>query len=627
VQGTTGDGGPARQATLGRPTGIAVDAAGNIYFTELTLDSQRVRRIDAVTGSISAFAGGGSPASGVGDGGLATLASFGSPTDVAIDSTGNVYIADQDHHRIRRVDATTKIITTVAGNGSGGFSGDGGPATAAQLQYPRGIAFDSAGNLYITDTYNDRVRRVAAGTGTITTIAGGGTGADGGLASAARLTYPIGIRLDAANNIYFVDYPTSPLSPAGQPHPGRVRRIDATTGIITTVAGGGATLALPDFFGDGGPATQATISDPVGLAIATNGDLYVTEAWFRHVRRVRAGTIDTVIGVVDALGMGPFAVARLADPRAVVVASPFTLIAGGASGTVQAIWTGGTQVETIAGHYAPQRRSFGNLARYRGSVPEGGDTVAPDTISGVAYDEATGRIYISETRSNRISTITRVVPTDPKTWTIATLTASGAVTEPMGLYLDASAGMLYVADRGNHAIRRIDIQTGAVTTLAGLPGRSGFTGDGGPATSARLNSPRAVTKCGDAIYVADTGNHRVRRIAAGTITTITGDGSASSAGLAGTPASAFPIDTPLALDCDAFGNLYVTSHTSVRLLVADAAHAIDGSGAMDTIYGRPPRSTFPEVATSCLTGLDVADDRRIVLTDACTGMLVELRRN
>src|SRR5437879_722733 len=206
-----------------------------------------MRKIAAATGIITTVAGNGS-ATFVGDGGAATSASLNYPFAVALDASGNLYIADYDNHRIRKVAAATGIITTVAGNGSATFAGDGGAATGASLNYPTGVALDASGNLYIADFNNHRIREVAAATGIITTVAGNGSGTfagDGGAATGASLYYPTGVALDASGNLYIADE-----------YNHRIRKVAAATGVITTVAGNGSNT----FGGDGGAATGAGLN-------------------------------------------------------------------------------------------------------------------------------------------------------------------------------------------------------------------------------------------------------------------------------------------------------------------------------------------------------------------------------
>ena len=253
VASYSGDGGPATSAAINFPESVAVDHAGNIYFADLT--NFRVRKVDP-SGTITTVAGCGQVTTpcalvGLGDGGPAT-APFMGPFDVAVDSAGTLYIADDGHQSIRKVDSSG-IITTVAGNGKAGFSGDGGPATGAALNGPGGIAFDSAGNLYIADLSNNRIRKVDTA-GIITTVAGNGVNGfsgDGGPATSAALANPHAVAVDSAGNLYIAD--TNNF---------RVRKVNSA-GIITTFAGTGTV----GFSGDGGPATSALITGPKGMML------------------------------------------------------------------------------------------------------------------------------------------------------------------------------------------------------------------------------------------------------------------------------------------------------------------------------------------------------------------------
>ena len=257
-----------------------------------------------------------------------------------------------------------------------------------------------------------------------------------------------------------------------------------------------------------------------------------------------------------------------------------------------------------------------------------------DAPAGVAVDSS-GNVYISDTGDNRI----RIIDAGG---TIATFAGTGSFgfggdggaasagvfRNPTGLYLDQASHVLYVADTGNHVIRAIDLATGMIHTVAGTPAVLGFFGDGHDAITALLYQPQAITKCANGdLFIADTGNNRVRRVDAGTnmISTAIGDGSVSSAGDGG-PASIFPVDAPLGIACDAIGNVYVTSKISVREVAADASGVIDGSGLALTIYGEPPRDTFPASATGCLTGLALSDAKHVEVIDACSGLLVHLQR-
>lgn len=284
TQGFSGDGGPATAAITNFPSGIAIDNTGNIYFSEIT--NSVVRKI-ATDGTISTVAGMVGNFGFSGDGGQATAAELDFPQGVAVDANGNLYIADRDNNRIRKVDVTTGIITTVAGNGTAGDAGDGGQATAAELDSSQDMALDAVGNIYISDWLNNKIRKVDANTGIITTIAGtgdSGFSGDGGAATAARLRSPSGITLDAAGTIYFSDRSND-----------RIRKID-TNGIITTVAGKGGFNA---FSGDGGQAVDAEFNDPNGITIDGDGNIYVMD---RDNHRIRKITTDGIINTIAGAG-------------------------------------------------------------------------------------------------------------------------------------------------------------------------------------------------------------------------------------------------------------------------------------------------------------------------------------
>jgi streptogramin lyase len=269
--GFLGDGGPATSAILQNPYGLVLDTTGNLYIADFS--NSRVRRVDVTTGIITTVAGIANVGHGSGDGGPATSAAMGSPSGVAFDAAGNLYIADSYYNVVRRVDAVSGIITTVAGTGSSGYSGDGGPATSAQLNFPRSVASDASGNLYIADSDNQRIRRVDANTGVITTVAGTGTGGyngDGGSAVSAEIWNPSGVTLDSAGNLFIADSGNQ-----------RIRQVDAVTGIITTVAGGGSA-----FYGDGGPAIAATLEVPNGVAVDDSGNIYISDEFIDRIRYV-----------------------------------------------------------------------------------------------------------------------------------------------------------------------------------------------------------------------------------------------------------------------------------------------------------------------------------------------------
>ena len=283
--GYSGDGGPATSATLSEPSGVAVDASGNLFIADTY--NYRIREVVKATGNIITIAGNGSTTDS-GDGGPATSAGISGPWGVAVDASGNVYIADYSGQRIREVVKATGNIITVAGNGTGGYSGDGGPATSAELSGPDGVAVDAAGNLFIADSNNQRIREVVKATGIIITFAGTGAAGysgDNGPATAAMLHSPTGVAVDASGNVYIADAQNN-----------RVREVVAATGNIITVAGSGTF----GYAGDGGPATSAKLGSVYGLAVDQGGDLFLADTTNNAVREVLASSSPVLGNLTNA---------------------------------------------------------------------------------------------------------------------------------------------------------------------------------------------------------------------------------------------------------------------------------------------------------------------------------------
>ncbi len=300
--GFAGDGGLATSAELKIPFGVAVDSAGNAYIADA--QNNRIRRV-STTGIITTVAGNGSAGS-AGDGGPAVSASLNNPTGVAIDATGNLYIADQYNNKIRVVNIAG-LISTFAGNGTVGNGGDGGPATAAALYYPGGVALDGLGSMYIADTNNHRIRKVNISTGTITTIAGSGSvgySCAAGVATAVGLHNPFGVAADASGNIYIADTYNQ-----------CIRKV--TAGNITTLAGNG----IASFGGDGGPATSASLNYPSGVVVDGVGDIYIADVVNNRVRMVSPLGMITTLAGTGVAGFsgdgGPAPAARLYNPTGV----------------------------------------------------------------------------------------------------------------------------------------------------------------------------------------------------------------------------------------------------------------------------------------------------------------------
>ncbi len=301
--GFGGDGGPATAAQLNSPSSVAVDSTGNVFVADTA--NHRIRRIDVATGIITTVAGGakdGGPGF-AGDGGKAGAAQLNSPAGVAVDSTGSVFVSDSANQRVRRIDSASGIITTVAGgakDGAPGFAGDGGKATKAQLSNPTGLAVDGAANVFVADTGNQRIRRIDAATGVITTVAGGAAKGAPGFAGDGG---PAGRAQLSGPSGVAIDGAGNLLiaDTANQ----RVRRIDAQSGILTTIAGGAADGA-PGFGGDGGPATAAQLDSPAGVAVDGGGNVTIADTANQRVRRLDAqsGILTTLAGGADSVATG-----------------------------------------------------------------------------------------------------------------------------------------------------------------------------------------------------------------------------------------------------------------------------------------------------------------------------------
>ncbi|MBI3851275.1 MAG: HYR domain-containing protein [Verrucomicrobia bacterium] len=529
--GFGGDGGPAASASFNYPRGLATDSAGNVFIADLS--NNRIRRWEAASGTLSTVAGNGT-AGFSGDGGPATSAQLYHPYSVAVDSHGNVYIADQQNSCIRKVEAASGTITTFAGmGGSAGFSGDGGPATSARIYPPVGVALDSNDNLFFSCGYGfSLIRRVDAATGIISTIAGvngwGGFGGDGGPATSATLNVAADLMLDSAGNLFFCDSRNN-----------RIRRVDGTTGIITTVAGNG----IDTYGGDGGPAINASLSFPNGLAMDAAGNLFSADSGNHLIRRVEAATgiISTVAGAISDAGFG------------------FRGDGGPAS---SALFNGAYGVAlNSSGNLFIADQSNHRIRRVDLPVPYSSscsfkvivrDTEPPSIIcpSDVAVAAAPGQ-------PSAVVQYPLPTATDNGSNVIVTCTPPPGSVFPVGTTTVTATA--------------VDTAGGIVTTIAGN-GLRAYGGDGGLATNASFSlayNPVAVDVAGN-VFIADSENNRVRRVdaASGVITTVAGNGGASLSGLGGAATSA-GVPFPAAVAVDNSGNLFISIRG--RILRVDVA--------------------------------------------------------
>ena len=302
TQGFSGDAGPATSATLDSPQGLALDTANNLYIADT--HNHRIRKLNLTTGILTTIAGTTTPGFS-GDKASATSAQLNLPTALALDASNNLYLADTGNHRIRKISAAG-IITTIAGTGTQGFSGDSSPATSAAIDSPTGLALDAAKNLYLADTHNHRIRKITATTGIITTIAGTGApgfSGDTTVATTATLALPHSITIDPAGNLYLADTANH-----------RIRRIDAATGVITTVAGDGTQA----FAGDGGPAISASLDSPRNTAVSPSTLLTLSDTGNQRIRQLEAAPAPaTIIHTIAGLGLTTPGVLSLTAPSVI----------------------------------------------------------------------------------------------------------------------------------------------------------------------------------------------------------------------------------------------------------------------------------------------------------------------
>jgi len=557
------DGNPANGVRLCSPSGLALDPAGNLLVSDT--DHNRVRRIDATTGIITTIAGGVGTSGG--DGGPATAAGLSVPRGLAVDPAGNLFIADASDHRIRRVDAATGVISTVAGDGVNGFAGDGGPATAARLNGPRDVSVDAAGNVFIADLSNNRVRRVDGASGVISTIAGTGAAAStgtGGPASAASLRTPFAVLVDdlRGGDVYIAESLAN-----------KVRRVRASDGVIDAFAGSG----VAGFGGDGGPAASASLTGPADIAVDAGGAFVAMPSRLRRVD-FATSTISTVAGKVSLDGVldGVPATQTQLDldfPGDVTF---------DAAGNLFFTDTYHARIRRVDATTGIVTTVAGNGSQgYNGELIPAAD-VWISLPSAVAVDAAGNVYYTDESRVRVVDATTGLVRTIAGTGDCEFSGDGGPAVSAEVCYpadlLFAPDGSLLVADTDNRRVRRIDMTTGEITTIAGN-GSTGSSGDGGPALAAAIGHliGLALDAAGN-LYVSD-GNTRVRRIAAvdGTISTVAGGGSSLAEGV---PAITAEINSPLGLAFDRSGSLLLAEMNGNRVRRVDAA-----TGLIETIAG------------------------------------------
>ncbi|MCC7496038.1 MAG: hypothetical protein IT160_00585 [Bryobacterales bacterium] len=549
--------------------------------------------------SIRTLAGSNSP----GDGGAAVAAYLGEAAGIACDSGGNLYVADAIDHRVRRITPSGRIETW-AGTGVSGFSGDGGEAANAQLSFPYGVALDKTGNLYIADLGNARVRRVTPG-GTISTVAGGGTlTGDGIPAVYAALAGPRNVTVSSDDTLYISDFSAN-----------RVISV-SRDGMLHYVAGTG----VAGLSGDGESPLLAQLRNPAGLVFDRSGWLYIADSGNRRIRRVANGRIGSIIApgpeltlytptdvAADAAGNVYVADGRIDETLCVSRLGAVTSIRAGS----RALAIGPLEELYLGLGPGVRRRFQGVISTVagRGSYTYGGDGGAAEAArlwqpSGVAVDAA-GSVYIADTANHRIRRVNTAgeISTFAGTGTAGfggdgKPAAAAQLNAPAAVAVDGAFN-LYILDSGNQRIRKVTPE-GIINTIAGT-GLPGYAGDGGPALSAEFDSPSAMVIDGSgALWIADTGNHRVRRIGAdGLIMTVAGNGIKDSSGDGGRAVDA-SLDSPRGLAVDEEGNLYIADTSNRRL------RRVNSSGGIDA-WGDGEWSVPVALALDADSGLLVAD--------------------
>ena len=525
-RGRGGDGDAAVDAETDTTCGIAVAANGDLYVSSEW--SNNIRRVDARTGIITRFAGldgrhypleaGGSrPYGGPefslqgyhGDGGPAAAAAFWHPEHLAFDSRGDLYVCDNSNDRIRKIDMTTGIVSTVLGNGQRASNGDGGPAAEASTLMPDALCFDAHDNMYVGEKYGFRIRRVDGASGIVTTLVGTGEpgfGEEGLHGSVTRCnSVESGIWADPDGTVIWGDCS------------GRTRRYDGANGIVTTLLGGTSVQ-------DGGLATRAFLNGVEAMDVTPDGQIYLADRWNQRVR-----AIDPITGIIRGIAgngarayggdNGPAQEAYLDNPSHVAIDSRGRVVIGHCRMTrVRRVDEDGI-IRTIVGTGQTWDKGDGGPAISACLIHVSALAHGPD--DGIYVGDVVGRIRKVDAESGIIDTVAGVgLPGYDGDGRAATSARIGSAS---GIAFDRE-GNLFFSDSQFHVIRRIDRQ-GVITTVAGR-GEAGFSPDGTPATEARLDEPLSVTTSSNGlVYFSDSLNNRVRRINRdGRLETVAGNG-------------------------------------------------------------------------------------------------------
>lgn len=559
---------PAVDANLYNPYGVALDTAGNVYIA--SFNQHRVFKVNA-SGTITVVAGSGAQGySGDGVAGGASAASLFHPYALALDGSGNLYIADQYNCVIRKVDSSN-TITTIAGTPqSCGYSGDGGKATAGQLYYPAGVAVDASGNLFIGDDSNCVVRRVILSSDVISTYAGNhscGYSGDGGAATSAQLNSVSGVGTDSSGNLFVADSGNCVI-----------REVVRSTQKINTVAGNHTC----GYSGDGGPAINAEMNQSFGLVVSGT-TITFSDYYNQRIRQFTVGgNINTVAGNGSACSGtcgegGPAINAEVYSPVGLAATSAGTIYVANNQNYVVDNFTVGGNLNLLAGNH-----NYSNETLITGAPATGVILYYPFQI----WDDSSGNVFVADSQNHMIRE-------DVKTTSLVNffagngtygytgdggLATSAELTNPLGVARD-SAGNVYIADSNNCLVRKVNT-AGVITTVAGLvvgaSPRCGFSGDGGSANSAELYYPYGLAvDSKNNLYIADTSNNVVRKVTStGIISTIAGIGGISGFSGDGGLATNAVLSQPQAVAVDPAGNVFIADYANCRVREVNAVTSI-----------------------------------------------------
>jgi sugar lactone lactonase YvrE len=570
--GYSGDNGPATSAQLNNPQGLAVDSNGDLYIADAA--NNVIRKVSG--GTITTFAGNGTAGTAACPNGAAASAQFNNPAGLALDSHGNLYIADTGDYCVREV--SNGMITTVAGNGVPTYNGDNQPATSASLSFSViGVAVDSQGNVYIADAGNERIRVVSGGV--INTIAGNGMcctyGGDGNPATSAELASPLGVAVDSHGNLFITEFSSLTKNNVTTSY-AFVREV--TNGIIHTVAGNSA--LNEGFSGDGAAATEAQLSSPQSVAVDGNGNLYIADQGNNRIREVSGGIINTIVGNGSIDDNGPGSAAQLGFPFGIGLDSQGNLyIADNIQLRIRKVAAATGVITTIAGN-GTRGTSITNGSSATSVGLNGPSAVAVDT-NGNVYIANAFTCTILEVSAGLISTFagngTCGYGGDGGPATSAEIGNSfGVITN--------SITSMYFSDSVQTDISAARVRTvsgGVINTAVGN-GMIGSSGDGGPATAAELNFPSGLAiDTHSNLYIADVYNNNIRKVSGGTITTVAGN-AALQPGFSGDggPATSAALYNPGGVAVDAQGNIFIADTGNNRIRMVSAS-----TGKITTIAG------------------------------------------